>query len=137
MTASLQPPTAQPNRRSTYGVHSDGYEFVPPAPSGVTRNATWVRHHRISTWHRPYTACLVALDFIILAVADFIAGQLVGQSMTTFRTHIGVTPYHLLVYLILPLSWLAVLWGHGAYDRRYLGMGTDEFKRVARAAVTM
>ncbi|HEY1487553.1 MAG TPA: sugar transferase, partial [Micromonosporaceae bacterium] len=118
-------------------MHSDGYEFVPPAPSGVPRNATWVRHHRISTWHRSYTAVLLVIDFVAVALTNFIAGQLVGHSMTNYRTYIGVTPYHILVYVILPFGWLAVLWGHGAYDRRYLGMGTDEFKRIVRAAVTM
>ena len=41
------------------------------------------------------------------------------------------------MFVLLPLGWLAVLWGHGAYDRRYLGMGTDEFKRVVRASVTV
>ena len=30
-----------------------------------------------------------------------------------------------------------MLWGNGAYDRRYLGIGTDEFKRVTRTAVTL
>ena len=44
---------------------------------------------------------------------------------------------HILAYVLLPLCWLIVLWGHGAYDRRYLGMGTDEFKRVVRASITM
>ena len=29
------------------------------------------------------------------------------------------------------------MWGHGAYDRRYLGVGSDEFKRVFRASITV
>ena len=34
-------------------------------------------------------------------------------------------------------AWLVMLWANGAYDRRYLGVGTDEFKRVVRAAWTL
>ena len=41
----------------------------------------------------------------------------------------------LIAFVLLPPCWLVVLWGHGAYDRRYLGVGTDEFKRVVRAVV--
>ena len=35
--------------------------------------------------------------------------------------------------MLLPLGWVLILWGNGAYDRRYLGLGPDEFKRVIRA----
>ena len=43
--------------------------------------------------------------------------------------------FALTAYVFLPLGWLIALWGNGAYDRRYLGLGTDEFKRVFRAAI--
>ncbi|MCH7564063.1 MAG: sugar transferase, partial [Gemmatimonadetes bacterium] len=45
--------------------------------------------------------------------------------------------FYLVAFVILPLTWVLVLWGHGAYDRRYLGIGTDEFKRVFQASLTV
>jgi exopolysaccharide biosynthesis polyprenyl glycosylphosphotransferase len=40
-------------------------------------------------------------------------------------------------YIALPLGWIVVLWANGTYDRRYLGLGSEEFKRVVRASVTV
>src|SRR5262249_56449580 len=39
--------------------------------------------------------------------------------------------------VLLPRGWVSARWAQGAYDRRYLGMGTDEFKRVVRASITI
>ncbi len=108
----------------------------PSTHGGVPRNAAWSRHHRIATWHRPYTACLLIADFVAIVLADITALALVGSSVHSFRETMGPTLFALLVYVLLPIGWVAVLWAHGAYDRRYLGMGTDEFKRVTRASVT-
>lgn len=144
VTTSLPPttsPAMRPNGRSRNGVHSDGPLSEPPpqhAPNGVPRNSTFVRQRRISTWHRSYAAALVVSDYIAVVLANLTAQALVGQQMTKFRIHdVGNTTFALLMFLLLPLGWLAVLWGHGAYDRRYIGMGTDELKRVVRASVTV
>jgi exopolysaccharide biosynthesis polyprenyl glycosylphosphotransferase len=115
---------------------SDDTDGAPEAPSGVPRNTTWSRHHRLATWHRPYTAGLLLADFICIMLADATALWLVGDSMSGFRGTYTEPEFLLLVYGIIPCGWLAVLWAHGAYDRRYLGMGTEEFKRVTRASVT-
>jgi len=137
VTTDLQPPATQPGRRSMNGVQPDNFEVMPSAPSGVPRNAAWSRHHRISTWHRPYTACLLVIDLIAVICADVLSVYMVGHRLDTFRQNASPLALDLLVYLLVPFGWLVVLWGHGAYDRRYLGMGTDEFKRVVRASVTM
>ena len=44
--------------------------------------------------------------------------------------------FTLVAYIGLPLGWLIILWGHGAYDRRYLGIGSDEYKRIFRTSIT-
>ena len=49
----------------------------------------------------------------------------------------GHALFYTVAYLLLPLCWVLVLWGNGAYDRRYLGLGTEEFKRVFRAALVV
>jgi exopolysaccharide biosynthesis polyprenyl glycosylphosphotransferase len=107
---------------------------VPPSPSGVPRNTAWIRHRRVSTWHRPYAASLVVLDLLAALAASVTALYLVPQATAAFKdNHL----LQLLAYAFLPVGWLVALWGHGGYDRRYLGIGTDEFKRVARASVTV
>lgn len=105
------------------------------APSGVPRNSTWYRHRRLSTWHRPYTAALLIADLCAVLLASVTALTVIPQAEANFKTELGL--FHTLAYLLLPLGWLIALWGHGGYDRRYLGIGTDEFKRVVRASVTV
>jgi exopolysaccharide biosynthesis polyprenyl glycosylphosphotransferase len=134
VTTSLPPQATQPTRRLAIGEQPG--DAVPP-PSGVPRNSSWLRHRRLSTWHRPYASALLVSDCLAVILATFTALQLVGTSMSKFEQGLGGPAFNVLVYLLLPLGWLAVLWGHGAYDRRYLGMGTDEFKRVVRASITV
>lgn len=113
----------------------DRYDQFVPAPSGVPRNSTWYRRRRLSTWHRPYAAALVVIDLIAVALASMTALNVIPQAQANFKNEL--TLFNTLAYVLLPLGWLVALWGHGAYDRRYLGIGTDEFKRIVRAAVTM
>jgi exopolysaccharide biosynthesis polyprenyl glycosylphosphotransferase len=111
----------------------DSFEIVPPA-NGVPRSA-WFRARRKSTWYRPYAGTLLVLDFLAVALANFFTITLYEKAPSGFeRQHVLL---NLIAYVFLPLAWLAVLWGNGAYDRRYLGIGTDEFKRVTRTAVTL
>jgi exopolysaccharide biosynthesis polyprenyl glycosylphosphotransferase len=116
---------------------------VPVAPTveaqhthnGVPRS-TWFRAMpRISTWHRPYALLLIVLDFAATALASFTAVSLFEQATSGFN-HDSPELFNLVAYLGLPLGWLIILWGHGAYDRRYLGVGADEYKRTVRASIT-
>jgi exopolysaccharide biosynthesis polyprenyl glycosylphosphotransferase len=97
----------------------------PPAPRG-------------SRWGAWYAG--------ILAVADLATTALGGLTSILASDHpwagLGGTrehPYPMEMYLVgclfLPLAWVLTMWGSGAYDRRYLGIGTDEFKRVIRGAL--
>jgi exopolysaccharide biosynthesis polyprenyl glycosylphosphotransferase len=119
--------------RSSNGVPDDPHEPLPP--SGVPRNSTWNRRRRLSTWHRPYAALLLILDFAAVALADLTATSQLSKATSGFRDQPGL--FRLIAYVLLPLAWLVALWAHGAYDRRYLGFGTDEFKRVVRASITV
>jgi exopolysaccharide biosynthesis polyprenyl glycosylphosphotransferase len=121
-----------PAWRSINGVPED---YVVPATNGVPRNATWARHRRVATWHRPYASVLVVSDLVAVLLASFTALNMVPQAEAKFTSSLGLL--ETLYYVFLPVFWLIALWGYGAYDRRYLGMGTDEFKRVVRASVTV
>jgi exopolysaccharide biosynthesis polyprenyl glycosylphosphotransferase len=47
------------------------------------------------------------------------------------------TVFMLIAYAAIPLGWLVLLWANGAYDRRVIGTGTDEFKRVVRTTIAV
>ena len=70
-TAPPAPAAAPSGWRSSNGVPDDPHE---PSPSnGVTRASSWLRHRRLSTWHRPYAAVLVVLDLIAVGLASLTA----------------------------------------------------------------
>ena len=132
VTTSLRPST-------TEGAHRRGKRRSPelesveviPHHNGVPRSGLF-KTRRASTWHRPYRLGLLFMDYGAVALASFTAG---GYQKAGANIPPGL--FAPTLYLFLPVAWLIVLWGHGAYDRRYLGIGADEFKRVFRAAVTM
>jgi exopolysaccharide biosynthesis polyprenyl glycosylphosphotransferase len=103
--------------------------------NGVPRSAWYRAVRRASRWHRPYAITLVGVDLAATALASLTAISAFEQAGAGFQEAPRLFP--VVAYLLLPLTWIAVLWGHGAYDRRYLGVGTDEFKRVFRAAITV
>ncbi len=134
VTTDLQRPVTKDGRSST--VAYDSFEWQEPPRTGVPRSA-WTRsRRRLSRWHRPYTAILVVLDFGCAFLASWL-----GANLLESRANAGFqgqdTMFALVTYLFLPLGWLVVLWSTGAYDRRYLGLGTDEFKRTIRAFITI
>jgi exopolysaccharide biosynthesis polyprenyl glycosylphosphotransferase len=135
VTTSLQRPVTS-NGRGGVVRHVDSFEIqtpAPPPPNGVPRSA-WARaRRRASRWHRPYTLVLLFLDFGAAALASFLAVSEFEKAQSGFQNSPGL--FNLVAYLFLPLGWLITLWGNGAYDRRYLGLGTEEFKRVVRAGV--
>ena len=113
--------------------YGESFEIVPPS-NGVARSA-WFRARRISTWHRPYATILLVLDYAAVALANLTTVSMLGQAPSGFQNQRAL--FNTIAYVFLPLAWLIVLWGNGAYDRRYLGIGPDEFKRVVRTAVTL
>jgi len=102
--------------------------------NGVPRSSWFRSARRISTWHRPYAATLIVFDVVAALLASFTALQYSKAAAGFNDTRVT---FMLVAFLFLPLAWVVVLWGHGCYDRRYLGVGADEFKRVFRAAVTV
>ncbi len=120
---------ASTTRTTTAGVDTR----VVPVTNGVTRTA-WFRTQRINRWHRPYAALLVVTDFLCAVAASLLAISQLDQSVSGFSS---LAQMYTIALVLLPVGWVTVLWGHGCYDRRYLGLGTDEFKRVVRASFTV
>ncbi|MFB9332932.1 sugar transferase [Actinoplanes octamycinicus] len=144
VTTSLHRPTTDSSRSKPVGY--DSFEWPQqqqqPPSNGVPRSAWNRQHRRLSRWHRPYTAALVFLDLISTLAASKIADVSLEKSKSGFQDKSwlflqGADLFSFFAYVVLPLGWLLLLWTNGTYDRRYLGLGSEEFKRIVRTSVTV
>jgi exopolysaccharide biosynthesis polyprenyl glycosylphosphotransferase len=134
VTTSLQRPETSKSRS---GMPYDSFEWQqePPPSNGVARSA-WTRsHRRLSRWHRPYTLILIILDLVSAMLASGLAVTFIQKADSGFSDRVHV--FYFVAFVALPLGWIFTLWGNGSYDRRYLGLGSEEFKRVVRSSITV
>ena len=82
---------------------------------------------RLSTWSRDYLREVALADLACGVVGVFMAAQL--------RFGSNVTSMYLALSLALPVLWVAALWLAGAYDVRFIGTGSDEFRKVLNAGI--
>jgi exopolysaccharide biosynthesis polyprenyl glycosylphosphotransferase len=82
---------------------------------------------RLSTWSRDYLREVALADLACGVVGVFIAAQL--------RFGSNVTSMYLALSLALPVLWVGALWLAGAYDVRFIGTGSDEFRKVLNAGI--
>ena len=82
---------------------------------------------RLSTWSRDYLREVALADLACGVVGVFAAAQL--------RFGSNVTSMYLALSLALPVLWVAALWLAGAYDVRFIGTGSDEFRKVLNAGI--
>ncbi|GAA1394972.1 sugar transferase [Catellatospora coxensis] len=137
MTTSLKHPTTVPKRSNVPDYVADRYELPPvPKTNGVARNAFARGTARRARWHRPYILCLVIGDLLCAMAASWTAISQFSINRVTSGFD-QIVQFQLVAYGIMPLIWLLLLWGNGAYDRRVIGLGTDEFKRVFRATIAV
>lgn len=140
VTTTVSPSEAAPRSRAKHRAIVEDTQELAQLHNGVPRS-TWLRQiPRVSTWHRPYALILLLLDFVAVGLASLTAISIFSQASSGFegfsRQILSRELFDLVSYVGLPLGWLVALWGHGAYDRRYLGVGSDEYKRVFRASIT-
>ena len=84
---------------------------------------------RLCAWTRDYLREAVVADLGCAVAGVFMAAQL--------RFGNNVTPMYLALSLALPVLWVAALWLAGAYDVRFIGTGSDEFRKVLNAGVSL
>ncbi len=82
---------------------------------------------RQATWPKDYLRWTAIADFCCACAGVFAAVDL------RFGKHI--TDGYVALSLALPVCWLAALWLAGGYDVRFVGTGSDEFRRVLNAGV--
>ncbi|MFC4066874.1 sugar transferase [Actinoplanes subglobosus] len=141
VTTSLHRPTTDSSRSRPVRYDSFEWQEQQPPSNGVPRNAWGRQSRRRSRWHRPYTFALVLLDLLSTLGASWIASTFLEKSRAGLNQSWlfleGPELFNFFAYIVLPLGWLVILWTNGSYDRRYLGLGSEEFKRVVRASVTV
>ena len=80
------------------------------------------------TWERRYVAAAVASDLLLAAMAGAIA------YVVRFGNQTEPSQTYLALSLLLPVLWVAAMGLAGAYERRHLGIGPEEFNRVMLGA---
>jgi exopolysaccharide biosynthesis polyprenyl glycosylphosphotransferase len=107
---------------------------LPTGGMGVVSNSAVARNgygrlaaRRLSSWTRDYLRKAALADFGCAILGVFVAAQL--------RFGNDVTGTYVALSLALPVLWLAALWLAGGYDVRFIGTGSDEFRKVLNAGV--
>ena len=70
-------------------------------------------------------------------LADFSAAIVAAVTAVAVRFGSGVTVRYLLVAALLPPLWMIAVRVVGGYEMRFLGTGSDEFRRVLNAGATL
>jgi exopolysaccharide biosynthesis polyprenyl glycosylphosphotransferase len=84
-----------------------------------------------ASWTNGYLRQAVAADSICGLAAGLLAFQVRFDSAPG-----GATPY-LILSLLLPVLWVISVRLAGGYDSRFIGVGTDEFRRVLNAGICL
>jgi exopolysaccharide biosynthesis polyprenyl glycosylphosphotransferase len=72
-----------------------------------------------------------------VAVADFSAAVVAAIAAVGVRFGVSPNDRYLVLSLALPLLWVLTLRVFGAYEWRFLGTGSDEFRRVLNAGLSL
>jgi hypothetical protein len=91
--------------------------------SGYERKVVW----RVSGWARDYLRIVALADFGCAIIGVFVAAQI--------RFGSDVTRAYVVLSLALPVLWISALGLAGGFDIRFIGTGSDEFRRVVNAGV--
>ena len=100
--------------------------MVLPTTSGRFERRT---ARRVSSWTRDYLREVALADLGCAVLGVFVAAQI--------RFGNNVTSTYLALSLALPVLWIAALWLAGAYDVRFIGTGSDEYRKVLNAGVSL
>ncbi len=70
-------------------------------------------------------------------MSDFVLAVLSSTLALQVRFDGHITPKYAALSVVFPLLWVLTLWLAGAYDSRYIGTGSDEFRKVLNAGVSL
>jgi FlaA1/EpsC-like NDP-sugar epimerase len=72
-----------------------------------------------------------------VVIADFAAAVVAAIAAVGVRFGVSPNGRYLILSVVLPLIWILTLRVFGAYEWRFLGTGSDEFRRVLNAGLTL
>jgi exopolysaccharide biosynthesis polyprenyl glycosylphosphotransferase len=102
--------------------------YVAQAKSGrqyYRGSVSW----QVRAWTRSYLRHAVVIDTVCGAIGVSLA--------LTIRFGSDFTPEYAIISLVFPLLWLLAVSLAGGYDGRYIGMGSDEFRKILNAGVSL
>jgi exopolysaccharide biosynthesis polyprenyl glycosylphosphotransferase len=82
---------------------------------------------RPASWARDYLRTAALADFGCAIIGVFMAAQL--------RFGDAVTGTYVALSLALPVVWPIAIWLAGGYDARFIGTGSDEFRKILNGGV--
>jgi exopolysaccharide biosynthesis polyprenyl glycosylphosphotransferase len=88
-------------------------------------------------WERRYTRLVVGADLGTSALAAGVAYLLRFSGLVGFERPSGSPMPYIVLSIAFPLAWLAMMALNRAYEDRFLGGGSEEFRRVVNAAVRL
>jgi exopolysaccharide biosynthesis polyprenyl glycosylphosphotransferase len=88
-----------------------------------------VSARRLSAWAKDYLLKVAVADFGCAIAGVFLAAQV--------RFGSNVTGAYLALSLALPVLWIITLLLAGGYDARFIGTGSDEYRKVLTAGVSL
>jgi exopolysaccharide biosynthesis polyprenyl glycosylphosphotransferase len=89
------------------------------------------RGNPIASWQSNYRRSALLFDYLCGLAADALAARI------RFNTPEYLSTTYLAVTLMMPLFWLGAVALSGGYDSRFFGVGSDEFRKVLNAGVTL
>jgi exopolysaccharide biosynthesis polyprenyl glycosylphosphotransferase len=72
-----------------------------------------------------------------LALAGDLLASLLGGALAAVARFGAPSATYLLLTLALPVLWIAIIAGQRGYERRFLGTGTEEYRRVMQGGLVM
>jgi exopolysaccharide biosynthesis polyprenyl glycosylphosphotransferase len=94
----------------------------------VRESSDWLAG-RPDAWMRTYVRRVVIADFSAAVVAA------IAAIVVRFGAH--PNNRYLVLSLVLPLIWMITVRVFGGYERRFLGAGSDEFRRILNAGLSL
>jgi exopolysaccharide biosynthesis polyprenyl glycosylphosphotransferase len=86
---------------------------------------------RVVAWQRAYARKAVCVDMLCMSVAACFA-----VNIQFYRPSYWPTTY-LAITFLLPMLWAATVWLCGGYDTRFIGVGSDEFRKIFNVGVCL
>ncbi|MCQ1951057.1 sugar transferase [Arthrobacter sp. zg-Y859] len=125
MMTAVQEPAAEVRQ-------APGYTFPSFTTQGIFGRAG---QPTAAAWRRRYRRILAASDAVVVSVA-VLAGYLWRFGPEPAGARVGPFTY-LWVSLFISAAWMSALHIYRSRDARITGIGTDEYKRVVNATVTL